>query len=110
MRRSEMQRVVLDLPQARPRELSTAWPFLYSVVQGEGMVVNLEPERRVPAPAAAEPAPAPGYTVTVVKAAKKPKAPGAKKAAAKRVGKAAKNAAQRVSALSLPDVWKRPAD
>lgn len=110
MRRSEMQRVVLELPRAKPRELSTPWPFLYSVVQGEGLVVNLEPERRAPPPASAEPAPTPDYTVTVVKGAKKPKEPTAKKPAARRAAKAAKNAAQRVSALSLPDVWKRPAD
>lgn len=109
MRRSDMMRTVLDLPRAKPRELQSAWPFLYSVVQGDGLVVNLEPEQATRLAAPAEAAAPPAYTSTVIRRKVKP-ASKEKKPARKRVSKADKDAAQRVSALSLPDAWKRSGD
>lgn len=109
MRHKELRTMLLALPDAKPRECSSPWPFLYSVPEEGGLFVNLEPEREPVRSAESAPSPE-AYTVTVVKRGRRPgssteatsaKAPG------KKAGKRTKAAVQQVSALSLPDVWKR---
>lgn len=69
MKRSEAGQMQLG-PHSGFQERATPWPFLYSVVPGVGIVVNVEPE---PAKATSLPAPGPmkkastSITKTVVK-------------------------------------------
>lgn len=113
MRRSEMSRVLLAIAGAKPREIGGPWPFLYSVTPDGELVVNVEPEQRPPAPSAptSKTSVTETYMVKVVKAkAAEPKGEKSADTGMRRPGKAQKAAAQRVSALSLPDVWKRTGD
>ena len=66
MKRSEASQVQLG-PHCGFQERAAPWPFLYSVVPGEGIMVNIEPEQTTSlAPRPAKKAPAP-ITKTVVK-------------------------------------------
>jgi hypothetical protein len=69
MKRNEAGQAQLG-PHNGAQERATPWPFLYSVVPGVGIVVNVEPESKM---AASPPAPKPSkkasaaITRTVVK-------------------------------------------
>lgn len=102
MKRSEAGQMQLG-PHNGFQERAAPWPFLYSVVPGVGIVVNVEPE---PAKAASSPAPRPmkrvptAITKTVVKRRPAPTKKDAK-------GKAFANPDVTDSALKVVDeAWR----